>query len=157
MPQLSKGGKYIFGWTKIKENGEIIIPEEIVRKYDLDLEKNLILITGSKTSGGFCVSSRALLIKSGIAELLITNPRLLDFSIAEESPIKIKGRSYLWIRFRCNNTIRLKKETMNFLGIKEGDFLLAIKGSNLSSVFAVKGPIVEKARGYPNIKVFEQA
>ncbi len=74
MPQLSKGGKYVFGWTKIKRNGEIIIPEEIVKEYGLNLEKNLILITGS----------------------------------------------------------------------------------NLSSVFAARGPIVEKARRYPNVKIFGQ-
>ena len=156
MPQLSKGGKYVFGWTKIEENGEIIIPEEIVEEYGLNLEKNLILITGSKTSGGFCVSSRALLIKASITELLITNLGLLDFSIAEESPIKFKGRGYLWVRFRSNNTIQLKKETMDFFGIKEGEFLLTIRGSNLSSVFAAKGPIVEKARRYPNVKIFGQ-
>lgn len=26
MPQMTKGGKYIFGWSKIKEDGELSFP-----------------------------------------------------------------------------------------------------------------------------------
>ena len=53
MPQLVKGGKYIFGWAKIGNNGEIRIPPEAYHEYDLKKDKNSILFSGSKTSGGF--------------------------------------------------------------------------------------------------------
>ncbi len=155
MPLISKGGKYIFGWTRIKGNGEIIIPNEIVEEYHLRNDQNLILITGSGTSGGFCVSSRSMLIKSTMSELLSTNQGLADYSIPEQSPVKFKGRSYLWARYHENNTLVLNDETLEFFKINKSDLLLTIRGSDIASVFAAKGPIVEKAKLNQEIQIFE--
>jgi len=33
MPQLVKGGKYVFGWSIISEYGGILIPEEALHEY----------------------------------------------------------------------------------------------------------------------------
>jgi hypothetical protein len=53
MPQLAKGGKYVFGWSKVGDQGEIVIPLEALEEYNLTTDKNVILMSGSKTSGGF--------------------------------------------------------------------------------------------------------
>ena len=33
MPQLERGGKYVFGWSQVSENGVIVIPGEAVGEY----------------------------------------------------------------------------------------------------------------------------
>ena len=35
MPQMSKGGKYIFGWVQIREHGEITFPAQAIEEYKL--------------------------------------------------------------------------------------------------------------------------
>lgn len=34
MPQLVKGGKYIFGWAVVQNDGRIKIPDEAFTEYD---------------------------------------------------------------------------------------------------------------------------
>ena len=43
MPQMTKGGKYIFGWSEIGENGELIFPIMAVEEYKL--KKKIISIS----------------------------------------------------------------------------------------------------------------
>ena len=39
MPQLVKGGKYIFGWSKVGKEGKIKIPPEAYEEYNLKKDK----------------------------------------------------------------------------------------------------------------------
>jgi len=50
MPQLVKGGKYTFGWSRVGDTGRIVIPAEAVEEYRLKESEKLILVPGSKTS-----------------------------------------------------------------------------------------------------------
>ena len=36
MPQLVKGGKYVFGWSVIGEDGGVVIPGEAVLEYGFE-------------------------------------------------------------------------------------------------------------------------
>ena len=69
MPQITKGGKYIFGWTEFK-NGKIAIPDKVVHEYGLD-SKYILLMESSKKSGGFCVTSEDLILKSKLSYLIL--------------------------------------------------------------------------------------
>ena len=53
MPQMSKGGKYIFGWALIRENGQVIFPVPAVEEYKLHQEQYIYIVSGSKQTGGF--------------------------------------------------------------------------------------------------------
>ena len=64
MPQMSKGGKYIFGWALIRENGQVIFPAPAVEEYKLHQEQYIYIVSGSKQTGGFCVMSEPLLSRS---------------------------------------------------------------------------------------------
>ena len=64
MPQMSKGGKYIFGWALIHENGQVIFPAPAVEEYKLHQEQYIYIVSGSKQTGGFCVMSEPLLSRS---------------------------------------------------------------------------------------------
>jgi len=50
MPQLIKGGKNVFGWSKISNSSGIKIPIEVIKEYDLQPSNKVIIMSGSKTS-----------------------------------------------------------------------------------------------------------
>ncbi len=61
MPQIARGGKNVFGWSKVGIDGKIVIPPEAIEEYSLNEDDRTILIPGSKTSGGFGLSSKRIL------------------------------------------------------------------------------------------------
>jgi bifunctional DNA-binding transcriptional regulator/antitoxin component of YhaV-PrlF toxin-antitoxin module len=61
MPQLERGGKYVFGWSQVSENGVIVIPGEAVGEYGLNPGTEVVLISGSKSSGGLVMAIKSVL------------------------------------------------------------------------------------------------
>lgn len=96
MPQMNKGGKYIFGKSLIRENGRIRLPPMAVSEYAITDEGRVYLFTGSKSTGGFCTTRRSLLEPSKLSHILKENPALLTYSANEGEFIRYKGRSYCW-------------------------------------------------------------
>jgi len=92
MPQMSKGGKYIFGWSEIREDGALIFPVPAVGEYKLHQEQYIYIVSGSKQMGGFCVMSEPLLSRSKLNHILKENPRLADRTLKEGELISYKGR-----------------------------------------------------------------
>ena len=97
MPQMNKGGKFIFGKSLIRENGVIQFPEQAIREYDITVEGRVYLFTGSKSTGGFCVTRKGLLEPSLLGHILMETPALKDYSAKQGEFIKYKGRSYSWV------------------------------------------------------------
>jgi hypothetical protein len=154
MPQLSKGGKYIFGWVKIRPGGEVPVPEETIREYAIRSDEKGILISGSKASGGFVVARRSFLKQSTLSGILSNNPELAQFRTKPGELIRYKGRLYCWVN-QNNGILKLPAEIMGTFCIQPNDNLLVIRGSNLGFVCAESGPLVKKARPFPGIPVFE--
>ena len=48
MPQITKDGKYIFGWAKIKEDGKLSFPTMAIKEYKLEKEKYVYIISERK-------------------------------------------------------------------------------------------------------------
>lgn len=155
MPQISKGGKYVFGWSKIREDGGVVIPGEAVQEYHLEPGEKVILISGSKTTGGFLVAKMSMIEGSEISDVLVKNPALAHFQMEEGKTIRYKGRLYSWANLRTHGLIVLPEHALSTFTIKPGDCLLSIRGSNLAFVLGVKGPIIEAARKHPEIMLFE--
>ena len=154
MPQLVKGGKYTFGWSRVGDTGRIVIPAEAVEEYRLKESEKLILVPGSKTSGGFGLASQESLKSSPLGSVVSTNPDIGEFRLPEGEIIEDKGRRYGWVELR-NGGITLPPGTLEKYGIRIGDRLLVIRGSGLAIGFAVRGPIVEEAKKHPELAVFE--
>ena len=154
MPQISKGGKYVFGWSRIGADGEVLIPPEAMREYHRRPHERVILISGSRASGGFVVSKKSWLEESAISQVLTNNPELTKFQIEEGRTIKFKGRLYGWARIHDNGLLILPAHTLATFQIKPGDCLLSIRGSDIAFVMGVKGPLIEKARLHPEINMF---
>ncbi|NLD91898.1 MAG: hypothetical protein GX639_04425 [Fibrobacter sp.] len=148
MPQIAKGGKFIFGWSIISSEGCVKIPEMTFNEYNLSIEQNVILISGSKISGGFCVSNYSLMKSSIMNGLFLEYPEIREYSIREGNCIKFKGRLYCWVKLQSDGIIKLTDYTMESFNIKPGNKLLSIRGSNIAFVLAAKGPLIEAANNY---------
>lgn len=146
MPQLNKGGKYVFGWSEIKEDGCVHFPGKVIEEYGLSQCSELILISGSKISGGFCISTYQTLLASKLNNILKSNPKLMKRETLDGEAISYKGRRYCWTAFYDGEHIKLTEDMLKEFELKIGDNLLIIRGSNIAYDCIVKGPLVEMAQ-----------
>ncbi len=155
MPRIVKGGKYVYGWSKVGDRGKIVIPKEAIEEYNLMAYKNVILIPGSKRSGGFGLTTVGLLKNSPLAVILDKNPQLAEFQVSEGKAIEIRGKTYCWVRMHNDGSITVPVEALKRYGINPGDRLLSVRGSNIAIGFPVRGPIIEEAKKHSEIELFE--
>lgn len=148
MPQMNKGGKFIFGQSLICENGELQFPDQAAREYDIALEGKVYLFTGSKITGRFCATRKGLLLPSGLNRILTENPELMTYSLRPGEFLRYKGRAYCWTTISNDAKIVLSDEMMNYLDIEPGRQLLSIRSSNIAFTMGAKGPLLEKAKNF---------
>ena len=118
MPQMNKGGKFIFGKSLIRTDGTLRIPPQAMEEYHIADEGKVYLFTGSKITGGFCVTRKGLLHPSKLGHILDDTPPLLDYSAGSGEFIKYKGRSYCWVEISQEGQILLTKKMMDFLKVR---------------------------------------
>jgi hypothetical protein len=55
MPYIEKKGKakYAYGWSKVGEDGKIVIPPEALKEYKLKNHDKALMMARHKLSGGF--------------------------------------------------------------------------------------------------------
>ena len=147
MPKMTKGGKYIFGWSRIRVNGELIFPRMAVDEYNLQEETYIYIVSGSKQTGGFCVMTDPLLSHSKLKNILKENSSLADRSLSEGELIAYKGRKYGWLSLK-ENTVYLSNDLMKMLEIKVGDKLLAIRSSDIAFTMGFRGSLIDKANNF---------
>jgi hypothetical protein len=155
MPQLEKGGKFVFGWSRVRDDGSLTLPDEAVQEYGLAEVNRIFLMSGSKTSGGFGITTKAFLEKSPISGILSDNLDLAGFKKEEGKVAPFKNRSICWVQIYSGGRIALSQEAMKVFGINTGEFLLSIRSSNIAIGMAEKGPLIKIAKTHPEIKVFE--
>lgn len=63
MPQMNKGGKFIFGKSRLREDLTMHLPPQAITEYNAASEGKVYLFTGSKITGGFCVTRKGLLLE----------------------------------------------------------------------------------------------
>ena len=148
MPQMNKGGKFIFGKSLIRDDLTIHLPTQALTEYNATSEKKVYLFTGSKVTGGFCVTRKGLLEPSKLGHILTDNPALLNYQTAEGEFIPYKGRSYCWVNISENGVIQLSQQIMDFLNLKIGMELLSIRSSDIAFTMGAAGPLLERAENY---------
>lgn len=155
MPQMNKGGKFIFGKSLIREDLTVILPPQALEEYNATSEGKLYLFTGSKVTGGFCVTRKGLLEQSKLSHILTDNPELQNYKTTEGEFIKYKGRSYCWIKVSDEGAIQLNEDMIKFLNLRTGMELLSIRSSDIAFTMGAKGPLLDKAENYDGeIEVF---
>jgi hypothetical protein len=155
MPRITKGGKHIFGWSLVGTHGRIRIPPEAYEEYRLFIADKVILFSGSKTTGGICVTTKALVQQSKLSDILVNNPGLAEYRIKEGQFIRYKGRLCCWVSLKKGGILELSDATLAYFKIKHGDHLLVIRGSNIGPAMGVRGPIIDEAKNHTEIEVFK--
>ena len=148
MPQMNKGGKFIFGKSVVRSDGTVQFPEQAVEEYQIAEEGKVYLFTGSKFTGEFCVTRKGLLYPSKLGHILDDVPELLNYTAKSGCFIKYKGRSYCWTNISQTGQIVLTKEMADFLDIKVGTQLLSVRSSDIAFTMGAKGPLLEKAENH---------
>lgn len=155
MPQMRKRGKFIFGKSLIRDGGIIQFPEQAIKEYDIASEGKIYLFTGSKRTGGFCVSRKGLLASSKLGHILNDNPQLRDYASKEGDFLKYKGRAYTWVKINAEGKISLNDEVMQFLKLKKDMKLLSIRSSDIAFTMGAFGPLLEESYKHESeIKVY---
>lgn len=149
MPQLVKGGKFVFGWSVVRKNCLIRIPPEALKEYRFLEDSKLFLISGSGSTGGLCLSSEVLLEKSVMGTVFEAFPQLKAGNIeGEDDFVRFKGRLYCQSSLTKQGLLMVNPYFLQKLGIQAGARLLSIRGSRFALVLGLKGPIIEAAESY---------
>lgn len=151
MPQLNKGGKYVFGFSEIHDDLTIQFPKQAISEYNITLENSVILITGSKTTGGFCVTNQTLLGSSKLKHILSQCEGLVSHTLPQCEFIRFKGRGYCWVSISSSGIIQLSPRAMQYLSLSIGCPLISIRSSDIAFVMGAKGPLLEKGFSYNGI------
>ena len=109
MPQLVKGGKYVFGWSLVQKNGKISIPEEAFCEYKFNHCDKIVIIPGSSTSGGFSISCVSKLRKGPFKEILTLlkySETTKTFKIPELKVLKNKKTAICRLNLDKNQFLR---------------------------------------------------
>ena len=127
MPQLVKGGKWVYGWCVVGLKHEIHIPPDASIEYGFQPGVIVLIIRGSRSSGGFA----------------LTKPEKLEISQMETRFI---GQT----RVGTHDCVVLPPE----INVKSGERLLVVRGSWLALGFVKRGPIIDEALLYDEVQVF---
>ena len=152
--QLVKGAKHTFGWSAVVDPGTIAIPAEAVAEYGLSEGDRLLVVPGSRTSGGFGLSLPKSVGRSVLGAVLEEHPELGKCRIPECEVVEHGGRPFCWVQLR-RGAVRLDAQALARYGIRIGDKVLVIRGSGLALGFAVRGPIVQEAGNHGELPVCE--
>ena len=131
MPRLVKGAKWTFGWVLVGPEREIVIPPEAWDEYGFQAGDGAIFTPGSRKSGGFGISTSALMAEA--------SGKMGGADLCE------LGRS----RFG-DGGVSVPPE----VNVKPGDRLLTVRGSGYGLGFVARGPIYEEALKHSELKVF---
>ena len=130
MPQLVKGGKWVFGWVIVGPQRELIIPPAAWDEYRFMVGDKIMVMPGSQRSDGFGLSHERLL--AGVATPLQVRV-LAHCRVDEEGRVVIPATA----------------------GVQPGTRLLVVRGSGRALGFIAQGPIYEEALRHPNLACFE--
>lgn len=126
-----------------------------MEEYQIASEGQVYLFTGSRITGGFCVTCKGLLLPSKLGHILTDMPVLMDYTAGEGAFLPYKGRWYGWTAISPDGMLTLSEPAMQFLKLAPGMELLSIRSSDIAFTMGAKGPLLEKAANYPGeIPVF---
>jgi len=154
MPQLVKGGKFVYGLSRINPDGIIVIPPVAMDEYGCREGDRVIGISGSRKSGGLGLTKKSLLEKSALNVFIRELPGLLNFTIPEGEIIASKGRLFCWTLVRSGGCVCIPLPALSGYGLEAGNLLVVARGSYLSIAFVARGPIFQEALRHPELEIF---
>jgi uncharacterized protein (DUF4213/DUF364 family) len=129
MPQLVKGGKWIFGWVIVGPRREIHLPPEAYQAYGFRAGEPVVYLRGSRRSGGFSIGR---------------------LEKVEKSKVPLHLRAFGLGKIGLDSQIEIPLEA----GIQPGDRLLVVRGSGMALSLLRQGPIYALALKHAEIETF---
>ncbi|MFW9935999.1 MAG: hypothetical protein ACFFDU_10935 [Candidatus Thorarchaeota archaeon] len=126
-----KGGKWTYGWVFIDSQGCVPIPPQAWVEYDFSVEDEYLVFPGSRTSGGFSITTRRRL-KHRIPMPVMTG-----------------------VVFEGQYCLRFSLPLLAQLKVNIGDRLLVVRGSGFALGFVKQGRIVDEAEKHTDLPVFQ--
>ena len=151
MPQLVKGGKWVYGLCEVGISGEFSLPPDAQTEYGFIPGQRLFATNASRTSGGFVVCRFDTLKRSGLTPYINAAERLMS---SGESSLRAGNRTFVAAAFDRSRIVMLPLDVLEVFGVKPGDLLVVVRGSYLGISFLVRGPIVFEARTHPELPVY---
>ncbi|MBN1780785.1 AbrB/MazE/SpoVT family DNA-binding domain-containing protein [bacterium] len=151
MPQLVKGGKYVFAWSHVSGSGRIRIPEEALKEYGFNAGDKIFIINGSRTSKGFAITKPDLIRHSPIYTQMARNQDLIQFKPLPGGTVRIGKRSYAWTEIDAQGSFGLDEAVLHQYDVNFNDNLLVVRGSGFALGLIRTGPIVEEALKHPEL------
>ena len=131
MPRLVKGAKWVFGWVVVGPGREIVIPPEAWDEYGFQAGGEAIYMPGSRKSGGFALSTPALMAEA--------SGKMAGATLREVSRSQF-GDGRVVVPLEVN--------------VKPGERLLTVRGSCFGLGFVARGPIYAEAVKHPELDEF---
>ena len=158
MPQLIKGGKYIFGWTRLNHDLRVRIPDEAFDEYHFKDTDKLIIMPGSKSSGGFSIAAPGSIINSKMGETIVQLTGYIKesdtFSTSRLEIVKLGKRPLSWTSLDKEKYFRLSIELVTLFNLEIGCNLLVGRGSGIGPAFFTRGIIYQEALKHRNLLEF---
>jgi bifunctional DNA-binding transcriptional regulator/antitoxin component of YhaV-PrlF toxin-antitoxin module len=155
MPRLVKGGKLVYGWSEVSNDGNIVIPDETLAEYNLKPPCKVILLSGSRSSSEFAITTVSLLKNSALSRLLNEKSKLASFQLPEGVSTTVAKKPCCWVTLNSDGCIVVPLETLKKYGINIRDLLLSVRGSRLGLGFCVKGPLINEAKQHSGLIMFK--
>jgi hypothetical protein len=132
MPRLVKGAKWAFGWVVVGPERRIPIPPDAWQEFGFRAGGEALFTPGSRTSGGFGISTPDLLAEAA-ARMGGTGLHVLGHSRFGEGQVSLPPEIHG----------------------QPGDRLLAVRGSRFALGLVAQGPIYQEALNHPDkLEVF---
>lgn len=129
MPQLVKGGKWVFGWSVASAGREVAIPPAAWDEYGFRIGDEVIFIAGSRRSGGFGLSHERLVAGTQV-------------------PLAMRAVARGQVSALGVVTVPIE------VGVQPGDRLLVVRGSGRALGFIAQGPIYDEALRHTGLECF---
>jgi hypothetical protein len=132
MARMVKGAKWTYGWVVVGTDRQVKVPPQAWAEFGFQRGDQAVFLCGSRTSGGFSLSTPRLLERFSAPPGGVRH-RLLDIGRFGDGQVSIPRQ----------------------VGVRPGDRLLTARGSRCGLGFISKGPIYEEALAHPALDVFE--
>ncbi|MBN2325254.1 MAG: hypothetical protein JXQ30_16105 [Spirochaetes bacterium] len=163
MPKLVKGGKWVYGWSVVGMDCRVLVPPDARDEYGFALEEDVLVMSGSRRSMGFAVTTEALLSGTPFQRHFEGYLEFLEYyeknSMTGEDPRAVfsqKGKALSRVFLDERGCLQMWRALLERYGVSPFDRLLGVRGSGIALGFVVKGPIVKEAEKHPEIRVFEE-
>ncbi len=159
MPQIVKGGKWVYGWSVAGMDCRVPVPEEAREEYAFSPGEDVLVMSGSRSSKGFAVTTTELLsgtpFQRHFLECLDSYEQNMTPDEHPRAVFTRKGKvlSRVFLDERC--CLHMWPALLEQYGVSPFDRLLVIRGSGIALGYIVKGPIVKEAEKHPEIRTFE--